>query len=92
MKQIELFYYYKRLSLPSSSKQGLEFIISSEYYSSGTLDSVPLRVDVYISPKLSDFTSISGDVLEEYNLGTKIVYDSITLASANILALKGGGK
>ena len=86
----ELFYYYRRLS--SNSKQGLEFIVSSEYYTSGTLTNVPLRVDIYLSPKLSDFTSTEGDVLSEYNLGTKVVYDAITLASANILALKGGGK
>jgi hypothetical protein len=86
----ELFYYYRRLS--SSSKQGLEFIISSEHFSSGTLTNVPLRVDIYLSPQLSDFTSTEGDVLTEYNLGTKVVYDAITLASANISALKGGGK
>jgi|TARA_R100001530_G_C4321155_1_gene155853 hypothetical protein len=86
----EMFYYYKRLS--SSSKQGLEFIISNEYYISGMLDNVPINVEVYISPKISDFTSTNKDLLGEYNLGTKIIYDSIALASSAIMSLTEGSK
>ena len=56
------------------------------------LDNVPINVEVYISPKISDFTSTNKDLLGEYNLGTKIIYDSIALASSAIMSLTEGSK
>ena len=85
-------FWHKRRASTTGSKNVLEFFISREYYNADTLQTVPLEVDVYISPKLSDFTSTNNDVLDEYNLGTKVVYDSISLASVAIMSLTKGSK